>query len=138
MLEELFKINAEEDPVRPDLSSEFRISNGRKIYGLKVDNEFKAFICISFLNDIPDSVLDLDSMADINGKIITPYTVWSNQRGAGGEIIGRLLSLVRNLGEDFRVITLSPKTVMAERFHFKNNAIKLRENNTTVNFEYKL
>jgi len=138
MLKEIFKIKTEDDPVRPNLSNEFRTSSGRRIYGLIVDGEFRAFICISFLNDIPASVSDLELMADPNGKIITPYTVWSHQRGAGRKIIESILDMAREKKKDFRVITLSPQTVMAEKFHLKNNAIKLRENSTTVNFEYKL
>jgi hypothetical protein len=35
-----------------------------------------------------------------------------------------------------RFVTLSPKTEMAKRFHLKNGAVVLRENDTTVNYEY--
>jgi hypothetical protein len=37
-----------------------------------------------------------------------------------------------------RFVTLSPKTEMARRFHTKNGAITLRENEETVNYEYKV
>ena len=34
-LVELNSINTEDDPIRPELSNEFRTSQGRKIFGLK-------------------------------------------------------------------------------------------------------
>ena len=37
-----------------------------------------------------------------------------------------------------RLVTLSPLTEMAENFHLKNGAIKLRVNEATQNFEYKI
>ena len=35
-----------------------------------------------------------------------------------------------------RFVTLSPKTEMAKKFHLRNGATELQENETTVNFEY--
>ena len=43
-LVELDSINVEEDPVRPELDLEFRKSYGRKMYGLKFDNEIEGII----------------------------------------------------------------------------------------------
>jgi hypothetical protein len=37
-----------------------------------------------------------------------------------------------------RFVTLSPKTEMARRFHIKNGAHVLKENDSTVNYEYIL
>ena len=37
-----------------------------------------------------------------------------------------------------RLVTLSPLTEMAERFHIKNGAKKLQVNETTQNFEYDI
>ena len=42
-----------------------------------------------------------------------------------------------NMPDVDRFVTLSPPTEMAERFHIKNGAIKLRVNEETVNFEYE-
>jgi len=36
------------------------------------------------------------------------------------------------------VVTLSPKTEMAERFHIKNGALKYRENPDSINYVYEL
>jgi hypothetical protein len=34
------------------------------------------------------------------------------------------------------IVTLSPQTEMAKRFHHKNGAVTLRENETSVNYQY--
>jgi hypothetical protein len=76
--------------------------------------------------------------------IVSPYTVWSYSKGAGREIIFNLLEFVkqehRELSKKYwpRIVTLSPKTDMAENFHLKNGAVLLSENDTTNNFEYIL
>ena len=41
-LVELDDIDVSEDPVRPELTLGFRITNGRKIFGLKYDDEIEA------------------------------------------------------------------------------------------------
>ena len=65
------------------------------------------------------------------------YTIWSYQSGSG---ISLLRSTVEKIKHDMpsikRFITLSPKTEMARRFHLKNGAYILRENDHTVNYEY--
>jgi hypothetical protein len=33
---------------------------------------------------------------------------------------------------------LSPKTEMARKFHMKNGAVELQENDTTINYEYSI
>ena len=37
-----------------------------------------------------------------------------------------------------RYVTLSPKTEMARKFHLRNGATLLKENEFTFNFEYRL
>ena len=59
---ELKSCNPKEDPIRPELSNEFRTSHGRKIYGVKYKNEICAIMCFGFTNDIPKSVKELDLM----------------------------------------------------------------------------
>mgnify|MGYP000141269785 CR=1 FL=1 len=46
-LVELDDIDVSEDPVRPELTLGWRISNGRKIFGLKYENEIEGIICIA-------------------------------------------------------------------------------------------
>ena len=48
----LKECDTSEDPVRPELSNEFRTSYGRKIYGVKYKNEIHAIMCFAFTNEI--------------------------------------------------------------------------------------
>ena len=58
-LVELTDIDCSEDPVRPELDLEFRTSFGRKIFGLKANNEIQGIICVAYCNDIPQRWNDL-------------------------------------------------------------------------------
>ena len=55
-LVELDDIDVSEDPVRPELTLGWRISKGRKIFGLKYKEEIEGIICIAFTNDIPTTI----------------------------------------------------------------------------------
>jgi len=125
------------DPVRPELSPEFRTAPGREVYGL-MDEEgcFKAFLCLAYTGDIPTDTNELELFTTYPAHIAIPYAVWSYQRGAGKEIVRQVLNLVRENPDISRLITLSPVTEMAKRFHLRNNAIELRVNKDSVNFEY--
>jgi len=128
------------DPVRPGLSAEFKTAPGRGVFGLKGrDGEWKAFMCYARTIDIPRNIEDLTSMTSQFGRIIIPYTVWSHERGAGRAIIKEVLVLAQDfdMGVD-RVVTLSPLTTMARKFHLRNDATEFRMNETTVNFEYEV
>ena len=47
---ELKKCNPNEDPVRPELSNEFRTGYGRKIFGVKYQGEIHAVMCFAYTN----------------------------------------------------------------------------------------
>ena len=51
-LVELDDIDVSEDPVRPELTLGFRIQNGRKIFGLKYDNEIEAIVCVAYFETL--------------------------------------------------------------------------------------
>ena len=141
-LVELDDIDVSEDPVRPELTLGGRISKGRKIFGLKYEENIEGIICIAFTNDIPSNVKELDMMSELadlknEKRIAIAYTVWSRKRGAGKEIISKVLEYAKaNYIE--RVITLSPLTPMATHFHIRNGAKQISINKETQNFEYKL
>ena len=142
-LVELNAIDVKEDPVRPELSLEFRTSYGRKIYGLKYENEIEGIICIAYTNDIPHSVKELDLMSqnanfkkDANTAVA--YTVWSRKRGAGREIMYKAIAFMKNKKEIKKLVTLSPLTPMATHYHIRNGAKLIKINPTTQNFEYAL
>ena len=134
-----FKVS--DDPVRPELDLEFRLRNGRSVYALTEDGEYKAAICIAYCNDVPTTVKELDklSQATINGthsSIAVAYTVWSKKPRAGRKIITDLMEIIKKDDTVHRLVTLSPKTAMAKRFHLNNGAFVLQLNTETDNYEY--
>ena len=138
-LVELDDIDVSEDPVRPELTLGFRITNDRKIFGLKYDDEIEAIVCIALCPEGPYTVREMDYMSRVSeGKnIAVAYTVWSRKRGAGREIITKLREWT--IEHNFkRLVTLSPLTPMATHFHIKNGAKQVHINEETQNFEYKL
>jgi hypothetical protein len=140
-LVELEHIDVNEDPVRPELDLEFRTSYGRKIYGLKYKDDIEGIICVAYCNDIPQSVRELNLISQNaylkdNLNIAVAYTVWSRKRGAGKEIMEKLLIHLKNKKEVTQIITLSPLTPMATHFHIRNGAKLIQHNTTTQNFEY--
>ena len=127
-LVELDDIDVSEDPVRPELTLGFRIVHGRKIFGLKYNDEIEAIVCIALCPAVPFTVREMDYMSQAanqdgqRGEIVVAYTVWSRKRGAGREIITKLKEwAIEN--KFSRLVTLSPLTHINEE---------------TQNFEYKL
>ena len=134
-----FKVS--DDPVRPELDLEFRLRNGRTVYALTEDGEYKAAICLAYCNDVPTTVKELDklSQATNNGthsSIAVAYTVWSKKPRAGRKIITDLMEIIKKDDTVHRLVTLSPKTAMAKKFHLNNGAFILQLNTETDNYEY--
>ena len=141
-LVELDDIDVSEDPVRPELTLGWRITNGRKIYGLQSGDEIEAIMCIAYTNDIPKSVRELDMMSELaflkeEKTCAIAYTVWSRKRGAGKEIVNKILDFAKKEGLE-RLVTLSPLTPVATHFHISNGAKQISINEDTQNFEYNL
>ena len=148
-LVELEKCDISDDPVRPELTNEFRTSYGRKIFGVKYQNEIHAVMCFAFTNEIPKTVSQLDSLSkdaflqSTNrgqqvGKIAIAYTVWSKKKGGGKLIVKEVYKMIKKSNHLNRLITLSPLTEMARKFHLRNGAVELQVNEETQNFEYKV
>ena len=146
---ELSECNTIEDPVRPELDNEFRTSYGRKIYGVKYKNDIYAVMCFAFTDSVPKSVEELDMMSrdaylqSINrdfkvGKIAIAYTVWSKKKGGGRLIVKEVFKKIKKTNHLNRLVTLSPLTDMARKFHLSNGAIEISVNETSQNFEYKM
>ena len=141
-LVELDDIDVAEDPVRPDLTLGWRIINGRKIFGLKFKEQIEGIICVAFTYDIPTTVKELDMMSELaylkdQKKIAVAYTVWSRKKGAGKEIINKVLEYAKKHNIE-KVVTLSPLNPMATHFHIRNGAKQISINELTQNFEYKI
>ena len=144
---ELKECNVNEDPVRPELDNIFRRSYGRKIYGVKYMGEIHAVMCFAYTNEVPKNVIELDKFShdaflqsahrDQNvGQIAIAYTVWSKKKGGGKLIVNEVFKKIKKSNHLNRLITLSPLTDMATRFHTSNGAKLIRVNDTTQNFEY--
>jgi len=137
-LVELDDIDVSEDPVRPELTLGFRITHGRKIFGLKYNDEIEAIVCVAFCPEVPYTVREMDYMSRVkDGKCAIAYTVWSRKRGAGREIVRKLGEWSKKNNIE-RLVTLSPLTPMATHFHIKNGAKQIHINEETQNFEYEV
>ena len=143
-------IDVSEDPVRPELSLEFRQSHGRKIYGIKdEEGDIAAIMCFAFTNAIPTSVEDMDIMskdaamqavhrAGVQGSVAIAYTVWAKKKGGGKHMVNEVYKMIKESSHLNRLVTLSPLTDMARKFHLKNGAKEVQVNLTTQNFEYDI
>ena len=146
---ELNECDTSEDPVRPELDNKFRSNYGRKIFGVEYGGEIHAVMCFAYTNEIPKTVEELDkfshdaflqsAMRDQNvGQIAIAYTVWSKKKGGGKLIVKEVFKKIKASNHLNRLVTLSPLTEMATKFHSKNGAKLLQVNETTQNFEYQI
>ena len=146
---ELKECDISKDPVRPELDNDFRTSYGRKIYGVKYKDEIHAVMCFAFTNKIPKTVKELDLLSKDAflqsaqrsqkiGKIAIAYTVWSTKKGGGKLIVKEVFKIIKKSNHLNRLVTLSPLTDMARKFHLRNGAIEVQVNKDTQNFEYKI
>lgn len=142
-----------DDPVRPHLTSDFRLDADREVYALYEskyavehypDDDIRAIICVAYTNEVPKDEYELDLYSQQacqdgqRGNISVFYTVWSYSKGAGREIVNTVAKQLHDEKRAERFITLSPLTDMAERFHLRNGAELLEKHNSCQNFEYTL
>ena len=148
-LVEIKECNIEEDPVRPELDNNFRTGYGRKIYGVEYLGEIHAVMCFAYTNKIPKSVEELEKLStdaflqtamrdQSGGQIAIAYTVWSKKKGGGKLIVKEVFKKIKKSNHLNRLVTLSPLTEMATKFHTRNGAKLVQINETTQNFEYKV
>jgi hypothetical protein len=146
-LVELNEVDCTQDPVRPELDNKFRTSYGRKMFGLKHDGEIKAVMCFAFTNQVPKTVEEMDVLskdaamqavhrAGVQGSVAIAYTVWSLKKGGGKMIVKEVYKMIKKSNHLNRLVTLSPLTKMAEKFHLRNGARLIQKNESTQNFEY--
>jgi hypothetical protein len=124
-----------DDPVRPDIPVEFRVSNNRFVSALESDTP-RAIVCVSLHDFVPSDVDELELTTKESDTAIF-YTIWSYTPGAGAELLRKTVEGIRQQFPHIKnFVTLSPKTELARRFHLKNGARVMRENSNTVNYEY--
>lgn len=125
-----------DDPVRPHIPLEQRINDAAELLILKAGEEILAATCMQWLKYIPKDEQDLIGM-DKDKNVAVFYTIWSYKPGAGQALIKQAASWILKEYENVQdIVTLSPQTEMARKFHHKNGAITLRENETSVNYRY--
>ena len=120
------------DPVRPHINAEDRISPGRDVFHI----DDMAYICMVYMDRVPadeDCLLCADC-----GPIAVAYTVWSLEKGYGRKIIMAARDMIQETWRFKRLVTLSPTTDMAMKFHLSNGAKLIAENLTSNNFEYPI
>jgi len=125
------EVRLEDDPVRKGYSYDFRTTDGRQIFTIPD----KAVVCIAKTDIIPTTMQELAQYSKPDATEFTIfYTVWSYGGGYGRLILNYLLPQLNSN----RYVTLSPKTDMAVRFHTKNGAKMIGDNEESYNFEYIL
>lgn len=125
-----------DDPVRPHIPMEQRINDAAEILLLKAGEEVLAATCMQWLHDIPTSEQDLIDIEHTKDVAVF-YTIWSYSPGAGQRLIKAAADwLLKDYPEINAIVTLSPQTKMAERFHLKNGAVVHQTNETSVNYKY--
>lgn len=134
-VEEIIK----DDPVRPEIPIDHRINETAEMYALWNATELGAITCVSYTDGIPASVEEMYSLGSPFPDTAVFYTIWSYAPGAGRELINQAAHGVQNHHSSIKnIVTLSPKTEMAEKFHLKNGAWRYRENSDTINYAYQL
>ena len=130
-----------DDPVRPNLSMEFRISSHREVYSYVYENEVVAVICVAYTKEVPITIEELQeqSISPNEAKCAIFYTVWSYKKGFGRSlIIEGIPMIIKRYSNLKRFVTLSPKTEMAYQFHTKNGANHIANNPESDNYEYTI
>lgn len=125
-----------DDPVRPHIPLEQRINDAAEVLILKAGEEVLAATCLQWLSEIPEDEDDLQTM-DKTKDVAVFYSIWSYSPGAGQALIKAAAEWIKNDYKEVKnIVTLSPQTKMAERFHLKNGAEVARTNETSVNYRY--
>ena len=125
-----------DDPVRPEIPAEFRVSSTTEIIALMLDDNPAAIVCVAYRDFVPQDCNEL-MPTPVTPTVAVFYTIWSYVPRAGRELIQAVRKdLTTRKPEITKFVTLSPQTEMARKFHFQNGASVFRSNETSVNYEY--
>jgi len=128
-----------DDPVRPEISADFRVSEVSEI--IVASDEYgkpTAVVCVLYRDAVPRSREELLEFASYKPSVAVFYTIWSYQQGAGRKLIvaaKRHIESSRSYIKKY--VTLSPPTEMARVFHLRNGASVLNVNEDSVNYSYE-
>ena len=134
-IEDIYVKYIADDPVRPNISYSNRIGQFKDVFLLEELGKIKAMTCVSYQDNIPK--LENELFMSSEPKVAVFYSIWSYEKGYGQKLILQSLNYIRqNFKEITMVLTLSPKTEMARKFHLNNGAIVFCDNDETVNYQY--
>ena len=148
LIDAVTDFSIEKDIVRPEYDVEFRISEDREVFAwgrsLVPYQVYSALCCVAYCNEIPINMNQLTEYSTnhspYRGDIAIAYTVWncSDTKGSGRSLILALQKHFSSHAKVNRLVTLSPLTEMAKRFHLSNGATLLSTNPESYNFEYEI
>ena len=148
----------DDDPVRPTLfeHNEARFHGPFRVFA-EVDEdseEIQAVVCVvltAFVVTEEDDLLMLANgeffmetedgidVTDAEPTLACPYSIWSYKKGAGRRLISSLIEFVTvaypTVGS---VVTMSPKSDSALKFHTNNGAEMFSVNEDTINYAYEI
>ena len=125
-----------DDPVRPNIALEDRINDRAKIYLWCEQDQIRSAVCVALCDAVPDSEHTLLTTPVGDLTVAVAYTIWSYSAGAAQQLIFALRDQLPD--SIVKMVTLSPQTEMARKFHERNGAKLVRENADTWNFEYAI
>jgi hypothetical protein len=131
---------AEADPVRPHIPLTARANHNSRMLVLMDDqNQIQSVLCVAFSDRVITTESDLFAYKGADPRVAMLYSIWSIARGGGAQMIPEARAWIRSVAPSIeRMVTLSPQTEMARRFHLKQGARELQTNLDTVNYEYQL
>ena len=127
-----------DDPVRPEIPLEFRVSASSEIFVLLDNDSGKptAAVCCAYRDTVPENTTELIQQP-VAASVAVFYTIWSYQPGAGRKLITAARRWIQDNKQGIvKFVTLSPPTDMARVFHLRNGAEVFRVNTDTVNYLY--
>ena len=108
------------------------------MFGLYYGKDLMAVMCFPYTNEVPKTLYELDKLSEVahlesvhrvgqQGKIAVAYTVWSLKKGGGRMIVNEVHKMIKDSSHLTRLVTLSPLTQMAEKFHLRNGGQTITE-----------
>ena len=148
LIDAVTDFSIEKDIVRPEYDVEFRISEDREVFAwgrsLVPYQVYSSLCCVAYTHEIPINMNQLTEYSinhsPYRGDIAIAYTVWncSDTKGSGRSLILALQKHFSSHANINRLVTLSPLTEMAKKFHLSNGATLLSTNPESYNFEYEI
>ena len=128
-----------DDPVRPEIPLEFRVTEHSEIIVLQDDyGKSVAVVCVLYRDHVPRSCSELLEFASLDPIVAVFYTIWSYLPGAGRKLIVAARKDIQSRRPNIKkYVTLSPPTDMARVFHLRNGASVLNVNVDSINYHYE-